>query len=63
MGKIVLTTDLSDESQRAFAPVGELAQKLGHDIVLLHVVEEVMARPHGAPLAPAQAPPDTGDDV
>lgn len=42
MANIVLTTDLSDESKRAFAPVRDLARQLGHQITLLAVLEDVM---------------------
>lgn len=45
MSGIVLTTDLSEESRRAFAPVRELADKLGLDIVLLAVLEDVPFEP------------------
>jgi nucleotide-binding universal stress UspA family protein len=44
MPGILLTTDLSDESKRAFAPVRELAQRLGVDVTLLAVVEEQLFR-------------------
>ena len=42
MAGILLTTDLSNESKRAFAPVRELAQKLQLGITLLAVVEDVL---------------------
>lgn len=42
---IVLTTDLSPESERAFAPAVALAQKLELPVVLLAVVEEVPFEP------------------
>lgn len=41
MSGIVLTTDLSDESTRAFAPTLQLAKKLGLSITLLAVLENV----------------------
>jgi nucleotide-binding universal stress UspA family protein len=56
--KILLTTDLSDESLRAFGPVAGLARQLGVAITLLHVVEDVLIPPHGAPLAPPMHAPD-----
>lgn len=55
---IVLTTDFSDESRRAFAPTLELAKQLDLSITLLHVVPEIQAIPHGAPLAPPIGAPD-----
>lgn len=40
MAAIVLTTDLSAESKRAFAPVRELATRLGLEVTLLAVIED-----------------------
>ena len=45
MPGIILTTDLSTESQRAFAPVKELAKRLGLEITLLSVLEDVVFEP------------------
>ena len=45
MPGIVLTTDLSDESRRAFGPVRALAKKLGLDVVLLSVLEDLPFEP------------------
>ena len=45
MPGIVLTTDLSEESQRAFAPVRELADKLGLDVTLIAVLEDLPFEP------------------
>ena len=55
---ILLTTDLSDESMRAFPPVGELAGRAGAKVTLLHVVDDVPVPPAGAPLAPPLHAPD-----
>ncbi|HLQ37674.1 MAG TPA: universal stress protein [Planctomycetota bacterium] len=41
MTGIVLTTDLSPESQRAFAPTMALARLLGKQVTLLAVVEDL----------------------
>ncbi len=41
MTGIVLTTDLSDESKRAFAPVRALAQKLGLQVKIVAVLEDI----------------------
>ena len=57
MTNILLTTDFSDESKRAFQPARELAEKLGLGITLLTVVQDLKAIPHGAPLAPRQSSP------
>jgi nucleotide-binding universal stress UspA family protein len=45
MPGIVLTTDLSTESQRAFAPVAALARKLGLKVTLLSVIEDLPFEP------------------
>lgn len=63
MSNILLTTDFSDESKRAFQPARELAEKLGVGITLLHVVQDLKAIPHGAPLAPPQSAPDLDQEV
>ena len=48
---ILLTTDLSEQAQRAFAPVCEIAKLLGAKITLLHVVQILTKVPQGAMLA------------
>lgn len=60
---ILLTTDLSDESLRAFAPAADLARANGAKLTLLHVVQDVHVAPHGAPLAPPVSAPDVGNLV
>lgn len=45
MPGIVLTTDLSQESQRAFAPVKALAQKLGLTVTMFTVIEDLPFEP------------------
>ena len=50
MGSIVVTTDLSPESQRAFPPAIELAERLGHSLVLLGVLEDLPFEPTGGGL-------------
>lgn len=58
--KILLTTDLSDEAERPYAAVAELARATGASVTLLHVVEDLAVAPHGAPLAPPIHSYDTG---
>lgn len=60
---ILLTTDLSDESLRAFGPAADLARENGAKLTLLHVVQDVQVAPHGAPLAPPVSAPDVGNLV
>jgi nucleotide-binding universal stress UspA family protein len=50
---ILLLTDFSAESERAFAPVIEMADLLGARVTLLHVVETAAVTPVGAPIAVA----------
>ncbi|MBL8728193.1 MAG: universal stress protein [Planctomycetes bacterium] len=50
MPGIVLTTDLSDESKRAFAPVRSLAKKLGLQVTLVAVLEDLPFEPTGGGL-------------
>ena len=45
MTGIVLTTDLSVESQRAFAPVRELAERMQLGITLVAVLEDIPFEP------------------
>ncbi len=45
MPGIVLTTDLSPESKRALQPVRALAKKLGLEVTLLSVVEDIPFEP------------------
>ena len=47
MPGIVLTTDLSEESQRAFAPVCELAKRLQLKVTLVAVLEDIPFEPVG----------------
>jgi nucleotide-binding universal stress UspA family protein len=60
---VLLTTDLSEEARRAYAPVAELARENGARLTLLHVVVDVRVAPHGAPLAPPLTGPDVGDQL
>lgn len=63
LGKILLTTDLSAESMRAFRPAAELARQYGAKLVLLHVVEDLPVTPHGAPLAPPMHTPGLPEEM
>lgn len=63
LARLVLTTDLSDESLRAFAPLAELARAQGSHVILLHVVEDVPVLPHGAPFAPPLSSPGLEEEV
>lgn len=56
--KVLLTTDLSEEAERPYAAIAELAKSTGAAVTLLHVVEDVTIAPHGAPLAPPLHSPD-----
>ena len=58
LNKILLATDLSEESESPYAAVSELARSSGASIELLHVIEDLPMAPAGAPFAP---PVHTGD--
>lgn len=55
---ILVTTDLTEEAARAYDPVFELAKQFGARVTLLHVVDELLVTPHGAPFAPPMSTPD-----
>jgi len=55
---ILLTTDLSEDALRPFTPVLELARELGAKVTVLHVVQDLVVAPHGAPLAPPISAPN-----
>ena len=63
ISKILLTSDLSEESLRAFGPVADLARERGASVELLHVVDDVPIPPAGAPLAPPLHAPDLESSV
>ena len=50
--RIVLTTDFSEEAEKAYGPVLELARRVDAQVDVLHVIEELLAIPYGAPFAP-----------
>jgi nucleotide-binding universal stress UspA family protein len=56
--KVLMTTDLSEESERPYGAIAQLARDSGAEVVLFHVVEDVPIVPHGAPLAPPLHAPD-----
>lgn len=47
---ILVTTDLSEEAQRAFGPVCSLARMIGAKVTLLHVIPALAAASQGAML-------------
>ncbi len=54
---VLLATDLSEESERPYAEVAQLAERFGATVTLLHVLEDVITTGHGAPLvAPISSP-------
>jgi len=55
---ILLTTDFSDESARAYAPTLELAARTGARVLLVNIVPNLVAIPHGSLLAPPQREPN-----
>jgi len=55
---VLLPTDLSDESRRAYQVAADLARGSGAKLTLLSVVEDLKVAPHGAPFAPPIGDPD-----
>ncbi len=62
LARLLLTTDLSAESLRAFAPLAALARAQGSAITLLHVVEDTAFTPRGAAFAPPIHLPGAEED-
>lgn len=63
LDRILLTTDLSDESLRAFAPLASLAKANNASVTLLHVVEDAQITPRGAGFAAPISLPGAEEDV
>ena len=63
MERILLTTDFSGDSKRAFAKTQDLAERLGMGITLIHVVVDLRTAPQGALLAPALSSPGLGEET
>jgi nucleotide-binding universal stress UspA family protein len=61
--KILVPTDLSPEGERALPHVLELARKLGAEVQLLHVVEDVATAPVGDVMARPVALPGTRQEL
>ena len=59
--KILLTTDLSEESLRAFLPIAAFAGAQGGSVTLLHIVEDVPIIAHGAHGSPPLHTPSLPD--
>lgn len=60
---ILLTTDFSEESRRAYPAAADLAKSFDARLTLLHVVPDLKVVPHGAPLAPMQPDPEVYHDL
>jgi nucleotide-binding universal stress UspA family protein len=58
MKHILIASDLSPEALRPFETVVRLAEQWQAKITLLHVVQDLVIAPHGAPLAPPITSPD-----
>ncbi len=58
MKHILVASDLSPESLRPFELVFHMARQWGAKVTLLHVVQDLIVAPHGAPLAPPISSPD-----
>lgn len=62
LARLLLTTDLSTESLRAFQPLAALARAQGSTVTMLHVVEDVQLIPRGAAFAAPIHLPGAEDD-
>jgi nucleotide-binding universal stress UspA family protein len=58
---MLVATDLSPEAMSLIPAVTDLARSVNARITLLHVVEALAARPHGAPLAPPLSPAEDSE--
>jgi len=58
MKHILIASDLSPEALRPFELVFHMAKQWGAKVTLLHVVQDLIIAPHGAPLAPPISSPD-----
>lgn len=59
---LLLCTDFSDASFRAFEPSVDLARRLGAKVVLTHIVHDMVLGSY-APFAPPEAAPDLAELV
>lgn len=62
LDRILLTTDLSLESLRAFEPLADVVQRRASTVILLHVVEDLALTPRGAPFAASFHLPGGAED-
>lgn len=58
MKHILIASDLSPEALRPFDLVVRMAQASKAKLTLLHVVQDLIVAPHGAPLAPPVTSPE-----
>ncbi len=58
MKHILIASDLSPEALRPFEMVVRMAKAAGSKLTLLHVVQDLIVAPHGAPLAPPVSSPE-----
>ena len=63
MKRILLLTDFSESSKRAFRKTADLAKRLQLGVTLLYVVPDLRTVPHGATFAPPQSNPELAHDV
>jgi nucleotide-binding universal stress UspA family protein len=61
--EVLLTTDLSKEALRAFAPVFEFARAMNWRITLLHVVPELVVVQSSGHLSPVECPQDLAREI
>ena len=57
--KLLLTTDLSAEALQPLEAILSMAERMGMEITMLHVVEDVLCTPPAAPIPPTTLGPST----
>jgi len=61
--RILVPTDLSPEGERSLPAVVDLARRLGAELLLLHVVEDVAFVPAGEATLPPMALPGSAEEL
>lgn len=63
MKHILIASDLSPESLLPFGPMAKLARSIQAKVTVLHVVQDLLVAPHGAPLSPMIGSMDIGAEI
>lgn len=63
MKHILIASDLSPEALLPFEPMAKLARTIQAKVTVLHVVQDLLVAPHGAPLSPMIGSMDLGAEM